>query len=330
MFLAEVPRIVIYFRFKYSLWRGPQNSPAPTPACGRRMYLRQEMPMALWKNLKKIFCGDEPPARPSLPERLVEASAAVAELRLETSLPRPLLPLLHDLARLLGEAVDAPVPVQARLEGALAELENLLPTLRQLEAAGDRAAWSRDLDYLYQRLEDCLRDLSGPLPGEALLAAPENSARLRAVLPDTMQLRQQAADLDEARQRLAKALAGHGPDLRAPEDAADLMAPLRAIGASAQALIAHIEKEPASLPPVKRFLERYLAGARGVADQLAALAAQRESGDELNTLTARSLDILQRLEGAFADKRRAARAGDMNAFSVNLKVLDSLLQMDGL
>lgn len=286
--------------------------------------------MALWKSLRNIFCGEEPPAPRPLPGRLAEASAAVAELRLETSLPQPLLPLLNDLGRLLGEALDATGPVQAQVEGALTELEGLLPTLRQLEAAGDRAAWSRDLDRLYQSLESCLRELSGPLPGEALLAAPEDSALLRAVLPETQRLRQSVAGLEEARKKLARALAGHGPDLRAPEDAADLMAPLRAIVASALVLIAHIEKKPANLAPIKSFLERYLGAARDQASQLADLAVKERNEAALDKLIAGSLGVLHRLEGAFAEKCRAARAGDMSAFSVELKALDSLLKIDGL
>lgn len=285
--------------------------------------------MAFFASLKKFFCGEEPPVGPPLPERLAAASAAVAELRQETSLPQPLLPLLSDLDRLLGEALEAAFPVQAQVEGALAELESLLPVLHRLEAAGDRAAWSRDLDRLYQKLEDCLRDLSVPLPGEALCAAPENSALLRSVLPATMQLRQRVEGLEQARKALARALAGHGPDLRAPEDAAELMAPLRGIAASAQTLIAQVEKKPERLQPVGEFLERYLEATRNVVVRLAEQAEKQPQGAELDKLGAGSLEALQGLERAFAGKIRAVKAGNTEFFAADLAALDELLQEAG-
>lgn len=110
---------------------------------------------------------------------------------------------------------------------------------------------------------------------------------------------------------------------------ADVQPTVRAIAAVSEEILRCMAKDPRDLEPGRRFLKRYLGAAHSVADTHLRLARERVITPEMAEALARSGEMLTRLERAFSQEHSRLLQNDVSDFSADLKVLDTLLKMDG-
>lgn len=99
---------------------------------------------------------------------------------------------------------------------------------------------------------------------------------------------------------------------------------------SALAIIECMSTDPKDVEPGTRFLERYLPAVQKVMDEYLRLS-QGKAGhsSELTRAFDLSAELLARLDKAFAGEHEGLMQNDVLHFTAELKVLDSLLKMEG-
>ena len=104
---------------------------------------------------------------------------------------------------------------------------------------------------------------------------------------------------------------------------------IAAIAVSAENILACMDEDPRDLDPGERFLKRYLPAAHTLVDKHQRLAREETLTMDLVEALGKSEEMLQRLETAFAREHDALLKNNVDDFSADLKVLDTLLKMDG-
>ncbi|MGF1658751.1 MAG: 5-bromo-4-chloroindolyl phosphate hydrolysis family protein [Rubrimonas sp.] len=137
----------------------------------------------------------------------------------------------------------------------------------------------------------------------------------------------EGAALDEAITKIETARALLGEMTGAIARTADraLQDRVAALAASAQEVLARIERDPRDLRRARRFLSVYLVGARDAAVKFA--RAWEESPDPL--MRADYVALLDDLEGHFARHREELLLDDRTALDVEIEVLRDRLKMEG-
>lgn len=135
----------------------------------------------------------------------------------------------------------------------------------------------------------------------------------RDLLLRTRPFRESAADLLKKKGNLPENLHGH----------------VENIHQSTLAIIECMETDPHDVEPGARFLERYLAATHRVMDERLRLIQTGLVSSEIEGAMDLSAEILDRLEKAFQGEHAALMKNDVLHFTAEIKVLDSLLKMDG-
>ncbi len=108
---------------------------------------------------------------------------------------------------------------------------------------------------------------------------------------------------------------------------------LLALTKSAEAIVLCMQEDRRDKEPGEKFLRRYLPATHGVLENYCRLAgsakANSQSSEDITAALRHSEEVLQRLEQAFAQEHSALLRNDIDDFSADLKVLDTLLKMEG-
>ena len=104
---------------------------------------------------------------------------------------------------------------------------------------------------------------------------------------------------------------------------------LAAISASAESILSCMAKDPRDMQPGQRFLKRYLTATHDVVNKHLRLSHGKTITSEIAETLAESEEMLTRLGYAFAKEHESLLKNDVDDFSADLKVLDTLLKMDG-
>lgn len=103
---------------------------------------------------------------------------------------------------------------------------------------------------------------------------------------------------------------------------------LSAILTSAENILVCMEEDPRDLETGQRFLKRYLTATHTVVDKHLRLSRE-EITPEIAAALTESTEMLEKLQSAFAKEYAYLLKNDIDDFSADLKVLDTLLKMDG-
>lgn len=114
-----------------------------------------------------------------------------------------------------------------------------------------------------------------------------------------------------------------------PQLPANIRPTVSAIAVSAESILACMAEDARDQEPGTRFLKRYLPAAHSVVDKHRRLAREDVVTMDMADALAKSEDMLHRLEAAFAREHGYLLRNDVDDFSADLKVLDTLLKMDG-
>ena len=104
---------------------------------------------------------------------------------------------------------------------------------------------------------------------------------------------------------------------------------LETICRSAQNILDTVREKPQEESSAMQFLNRYLGAAHRISDELIHLLRSKAKNEEISNQIARSKDLLERLETAFASEHAFLMQTDVINLNAELGVLDSLLKMDG-
>ncbi len=238
---------------------------------------------------------------PALRARLENLRKSLRQ-RLEEKLPPPMEAPLRRLVGQLG-AFNARQKRPGYKEIPLAEAgEAVLAGLLRLKTRSRPEAWDLEAGKTFALLEKLNDDLH---------------ARIRALGPQAIP--------DEERDPLER-LQALSLELSRKRDILPhaLQARLDGIYAGVERILDCMRRDPADLAPGSRFLNRYLPAAHRVVDEYARLSAagapQPPTGLE---------EVLERLEKAFAAEHSRLLQNNAMSLDAELKVLDSLLKMDG-
>ncbi len=113
----------------------------------------------------------------------------------------------------------------------------------------------------------------------------------------------------------------------------NLQPTLAALTKSADAIVLCMQEDRRDKEPGDKFLRRYLPATHAVLENYCRLAgsatAVGQSKEDITATLKHSAEVLQRLEQAFAHEHSALLRNDIDDFSADLKVLDTLLKMEG-
>ncbi len=104
---------------------------------------------------------------------------------------------------------------------------------------------------------------------------------------------------------------------------------VKALAESATAILGCMAEDGRDVEPGKKFLKRYLTATHDVLDKYQRLRRDAAANPDATLALTQSEEVLVRLEHAFAQEHQALLRNDIDAFSADLKVLDTLLKMDG-
>lgn len=198
------------------------------------------------------------------------------------------------------------------ISGATERLGEHLRAREPAETFGPSEKKMQDaLEEAFSSLKDFLESQPGTNPGD-ITGNGEEKIR-RELLAKTRPFRESAAELIRKKTLLPQ----------------NLHESLEGIHRSALAIIECIMTDPKDVASGTRFLERYLPATHKVIDEHLRLVRERHLSSEIEKALNLSIEVLQRLEKAFANEHTALMENDVLHFTAELKVLDSLLKMDG-
>ncbi len=108
-----------------------------------------------------------------------------------------------------------------------------------------------------------------------------------------------------------------------------LQSTVQALTMSAESIIICMTEDKRDLDAGKRFLNRYLPAAHSVLDNYSRHAKDAATNPQVAKALSQSEDVLIRLEQAFAYEHNHLQKNNIDDFSAELNVLDTLLKMDG-
>ncbi len=112
-----------------------------------------------------------------------------------------------------------------------------------------------------------------------------------------------------------------------------MQASVAAISKSTEAMLVCMQEDRRDKEPGEKFLRRYLPATHAVLENYCRLAgtakANTHASEDITAALQHSEEVLQRLEQAFAHEHSALLRNDIDDFSADLKVLDTLLKMEG-
>ncbi len=108
---------------------------------------------------------------------------------------------------------------------------------------------------------------------------------------------------------------------------------LQALTKSAHAIIICMQEDARDKEPGEKFLRRYLPATHSVLDNYCRLAGSAKVNsdvtEDVEHALKHSIEIMHRLEQAFSQEHKSLLRNDIDDFSADLKVLDTLLKMEG-
>lgn len=246
-------------------------------------------------------------------EMLVRSAALLEKAKAAPAAPPVLKEALAGLTRLVYLTIQ-------RAPEAFPGGKDLVPAIRSLaERAAEQTSNSRNGNRL-PLLADEARGLALRLMS-LLEHVPELQEQLRAEdgpgsIRERMALaevRDMAEGLDTRKTTLPETMHGRIDRIR---DIAVEMA-------------TYCEKHDRAILRHCKFLKKYLSAAHTVANRSAALRETGTPSRADDAVTARSLEILDRIADAFASEKQALIDRNREDFSIDLAVLDTLLDLDG-
>ncbi len=109
----------------------------------------------------------------------------------------------------------------------------------------------------------------------------------------------------------------------------NMQASIKSLAASATCILSCMAEDGRDIEPGRKFLKRYLAATHDVLDKYQRLRRDSFDNPEAAQALIRSEDILVRLEQAFLQEHEALLRNNLDDFSADLNVLDTLLKMEG-
>ncbi len=114
---------------------------------------------------------------------------------------------------------------------------------------------------------------------------------------------------------------------------ADMQKSLKNLILAADAIVLCMQEDNRDKEVGEKFLRRYLPATHSVLDKFCRLSGSKvgdnNNNEDMLAALKESGEILQRLEQAFANEHKSLLRNDIDDFSADLKVLDTLLKMDG-
>ncbi len=108
---------------------------------------------------------------------------------------------------------------------------------------------------------------------------------------------------------------------------------LQALVKSADAIVLCMKEDTRDKEPGEKFLERYLPATHSVLENYTRLAgssvANAHASEDISAALKHSEEVLERLAQAFSYEHKSMLRNDIQDFSADLRVLDTLLKMDG-
>ncbi len=104
---------------------------------------------------------------------------------------------------------------------------------------------------------------------------------------------------------------------------------IQALTASAEAIIICMQEDKRDTEPGKRFLNRYLPATHSVLDNYRRHCKDASTNAQVAQALNQSEEVIVRLEQAFAHEHNHLLRNNIDDFSADLRVLDTLLKMDG-
>lgn len=245
--------------------------------------------------------------------RLREGGLALEHLAGSGALPETLALGARKLSGLLRDYSEEVVLLPGESEALVRAVEVFTAQTKEFAARQNPRTWDAGAGALQAASERLLGMLRGVLPGRQPEPEVRGATEEKRDTPVT-------AGYRESLQRLVGK-----KHLLPPE----LQAHLEAIAISGAGILECMIKDSRDEDAGKRFLDRYLKAAHKVVDDRARLSREEFAGDDVAKALALSADMLARLETAFAKEYQILLRNDVIDFSADLKVLDTLLTMDG-
>lgn len=98
---------------------------------------------------------------------------------------------------------------------------------------------------------------------------------------------------------------------------------------SSYKILKEMRTDPRDKDPGQKFLKRYLPAAAKIVDEHLRLGSKQEGSTEVERALKRSLEVMQRLEQAFAKQHEAMLQNDTIEFTAELNALDNFMKMQG-
>ncbi len=117
--------------------------------------------------------------------------------------------------------------------------------------------------------------------------------------------------------------------LEAEKLPANIQSHVQAIISSAYNIIQCMQEDPRDRERGEKFLQRYIPATHSVLEKYAQLAFHAPENERTQALLAQSEDLLNNLKKAFAEEHESLLINNMDDFSAELNVLNTLLKMDG-
>lgn len=242
-----------------------------------------------------------------LHRKLLRAACGRLEA-LPPSLPERVRPSLKKLAE-QSRALDKALPkIDAPAAAFIISLDALVTRLEHYPGSSDAAqSLAVESELLSKAVGQRLREHAASLKAEQ---SPPLDPALAARLEG---FRKQANDLAAKKDAIPESMRTH----------------IDGIVASTGSILDCMRTDPQDVGPGGKFLSRYLGAAHTVIDEHIRLSRQGDNHEAVIRALARSRDLLQRLEQAFADEHGRLLQNDTLNFTAELNVLDKLLKMEG-
>ncbi len=161
---------------------------------------------------------------------------------------------------------------------------------------------------------------------QAVHAAKEQMAHVASTVAQAS-AQQAAARLAEYKASIAKL---RTKQLLLPKS---MQTSTQALIQSAEAIVLCMQEDKRDTEPGEKFLRRYLPATHSVLENYCRLAgsarANSNASEDIDTALQNSKEVLVRLEQAFSHEHKSLLRNDIDDFSADLKVLDTLLKMEG-
>ncbi len=109
----------------------------------------------------------------------------------------------------------------------------------------------------------------------------------------------------------------------------ELQTALQKLTVAAEGILQCMKEDKRDVENGERFLKRYLPAVHAVLDKYQRFAKEANNNTNIRPVLTECGELLERLAEAFTNEQKSLMRNDIDDFSADLKVLDTLLKMDG-